>query len=190
MCQLYPVRHDQFIYPARSEIWQIQGSIYFFSDLKQSIMHPAHMAHEVSVSVLRDIAAGVPRDVAHHEKIYISRSDTAFRRVSNEEEVWSALRDVGFSMVRLAEMSLHEQIATVRGAKVIVAPHGMGLTHIAFHSGKPLVLELHNSTIGTDTYAFIAHALGFQYRWVIGEDVRNGARDFRISPSAILESIA
>jgi capsular polysaccharide biosynthesis protein len=87
-------------------------------------------------------------------------------------------------------MPLLEQISLVRGADIIVAPHGMGLTHIAFHNGKPLIIELHNTCIGSDSYAFMAHALGFKYHAIMGKDQREDPFHFEVAPVAVIDVLA
>ena len=189
LCELHGLRRERFIFPTGQELWQIEAGVYFFSDLKARIMHPAHMAHEQSIRVIRDIASGivVPRDGAR--KVYISRADAGLRRVANEDEVWSRLRPLGFVMVRLADLSLTEQIRAVRSAEIIVAPHGMGLTHIALHTGGLTLIELHNPQIGTDAYAFIARALRFSYRAVFGTAVEGGGDNFAVDPDEIIKAL-
>ena len=189
LCQIHGLHPEQFIFPTGPELWHIEAGVYFFSDLKAQIMHPAHMAHEQSIRVIRDIASGVvvPRDGAR--KIYISRADAALRRVANEDEICARLRPLGFVMVRLAVLSLAEQIRTVRSARIIIAPHGMGLTHIAFHTGGLLLIELHNPQIGTDAYAFIACALRFTYRAVFGTAMEGGGDNFVVDPDDIIKTL-
>ncbi len=185
MCKIYGLKPEQFVFPAQEEVWHVPSSVFFFSDLKRAPMHPAHTAHPYSVALIRDITRGVLTSTGKFDQIYISRADASLRRIVNEAELWPGLSSLGFSMVRLAEMSVPEQIAIVRGASVIVAPHGMGLTHIAFHPGRPRVVELFNGSVGTSSYATIAQALGFSYHAIFGEDVGNGFHDFSVSVDAV-----
>jgi hypothetical protein len=65
----------------------------------------------------------------------------------------------------------------------------MGLTHIAFHERKPWIIELHNPTIGTDAYAFVAHALGFKYQAIFGADLGGDTRHFNIRPRDVIDAL-
>ena len=190
VCALYGLKREQFIFPTGPQVWHIEAPVYFFSDLKTEIMQPAHMAHDASIAVIRAIAAGIAIPRGHARKVYISRGDTGLRKLANEDALWAVLQAFGFVMVRLADMQVAEQIEVVRGAEVIVAPHGMGLTHIAFHPGGLTLIELHNASIGTDIYAFMAHALGFRYRAVFGTDIGNDAHDFVVDPGAVANELA
>jgi hypothetical protein len=87
-------------------------------------------------------------------------------------------------------MPLLDQIELVRGAEVILAPHGMGLTHLVFHDGRPLIVELHNAGLGTDAYAFMAHALGFRYRAVLGRDLGAPEHHFVIPEDEAMNVLA
>jgi hypothetical protein len=189
LCEIFGIERRQLVFPGSPQVWHISGPVFFFSDQKDSVMHPANMVHEASLGILDQICRRVITHTANKRKVYISRSDARFRRIANEQELVTSLEDQGFAKLSLAEMSVHDQIAAVRGADLIVAPHGMGLTHIAFHPGAPRIVELHNGAIGTDAYRFVAAAKGFPYRAVFGDHVGNLQNDFRVSIEAVLESI-
>ncbi|MDX2211902.1 MAG: glycosyltransferase 61 family protein [Oculatellaceae cyanobacterium bins.114] len=76
------------------------------------------------------------------QRIYISRANARYRRVLNEGAVIEELRSHGFKVVNLESQSLVEQIRLFATAKAIVAPHGSGLTNIAFCQPQTQVLEL------------------------------------------------
>jgi hypothetical protein len=97
---------------------------------------------------------------------------------------------MGFAMICLSDLSVVDQIELVRGADVIVAPHGMGLTHIAFHDGRPLIIELHHPVVGTDAYAFIACALGFRYHAIIGTSVDAKRHHFEVQVSDVINALS
>ena len=94
------------------------------------------------------------------------------------------------ALIKQPSIPFLEQLNIVRGADVIVAPHGMGLTYIAFHERQPLLIELHNPTIGTDAYAFVAHALGFKYHAIFGTDLGGDTRHFNILPRDVTDVLS
>ncbi len=190
LCATFGLAPDQFVFPTGPEIWRSTNRVYFFSDARVEIMHPAHMAHERSVEIIRQLTASIKTAKRDFTRIYISRADTPLRQVANEIELWNQLKKLGFVMIWLAQLPLQQQIELVRGAEVVVAPHGMGLTHIAFHDGKPLIVELHHPEIGTDAYAFMANALGFRYRPVIGKSLEDKRHHFEISLIDLLATLA
>jgi hypothetical protein len=76
----------------------------------------------------------------------------------------------------------------MRTAKTVVAPHGMGLAHLAFHTGRAKVIELHNPNEGTDTYAFLTKGKGFEYTAVLGTAMA-GTSNFRIAPREVHKAV-
>ncbi len=175
ICEIHDLNPEQFFFPSEVATWHCKG-VWFFSDLAIDIGHPAHVGHERSLRVIQQISMSQRIEAGTVERLYITRNDTSLRRVSNERVLWTMLRAFGFSMVRLADNDIERQISLFRGSKIIVGPHGMGLTHLVFHQGCPVIIELHNPRIGTDAYAIMSLALGFPYWAVHGaeDDATNG----------------
>ncbi|WP_198372390.1 glycosyltransferase family 61 protein [Roseomonas rosulenta] len=74
--------------------------------------------------------------------LYISRGGAGARPLANETEVEATLAAEGFEVVTFAGMPLARQIALVRGAACIVAPHGAALGHLLTARPGTRVLEL------------------------------------------------
>lgn len=94
-------------------------------------------------------------------KILISRSKALGRRVINENEVMEALSPLGFSRYILEDMSYGDQVRLFAQAKVIIAPHGAGLTNLLF-ADNPIIIELFSSYVGRE-FANLSRGLGFKY---------------------------
>jgi hypothetical protein len=187
LCEIYSLNTDQFVFPQEPQVWHTEGPVYFFSDLKEATMHPANMANRRSIAIIREVASKIWTPKGHIKRVYISRGDTPLRRIANEAELFDRLKTFGFVEVRLGSLPYLQQVELIRGAEVIIAPHGMGLTHIVFHDGRPLIVELHNPTIGTDSYAFPAHALGFRYRAILGTNLDDATNNFQIAPEDVIK---
>jgi tetratricopeptide (TPR) repeat protein len=106
----------------------------------------------------------------HPERIYISRNKCSYRRVINEEQVIDFLSGFGFVPVLLESMTLNEQIALFAGAKVIIAPHGSGLTNIIFCSPGTKVIELTSPNYIRHYYWAIGQQLNLEHYYVTGEN--------------------
>jgi hypothetical protein len=78
MCAINGLNPAQLIFPTQPELWRLTGPVYFLSDLKSN-MHPAHMAHEKSVNLIRKLTASLPTARRDLKRLYISRSDTPLR---------------------------------------------------------------------------------------------------------------
>jgi hypothetical protein len=190
MCEIFSLREDQFVFPEYPQIWHLEQPLYCFSDTTETIMHPAHMANPRSIAIVRDICSRIRTPPGDVKRLYISRGDTPLRRIANELELSHELSAQGFVEVQFGSMPLLEQIRLIRGADVIVGPHGMGLTHIAFSEKRPLVIELHNPTIGSDAYAFMSAALGFPYRPVLGQALAGYGHHFTVRPEDVTRELA
>ena len=94
-------------------------------------------------------------------KIFISRRQASMRRVINENDVLEALSNFGFVDYVLEEMSFIDQVRLFSQAKIIVAPHGAGLTNIIF-AQQLTIVELFGSSL-PPCFANLSRGLGFQY---------------------------
>ena len=104
------------------------------------------------------------------DRVYVSRNDANRRRVANEGAVEAALADRGFSRVVLSELSVPEQAALFAGAEVVVAPHGAGLTNLAY-ADDPVVVELFRDGDIRGQYYQLAKILDLEYHYLVGEAV-------------------
>ncbi|MEG4455093.1 tetratricopeptide repeat protein [Microcoleus sp. N9_A1] len=109
------------------------------------------------------------RKNSYPERIYISRSKCSYRRVINEEKVIDFLSGFGFVPVLLESMTFQEQISLFARAKVIVAPHGSGLTNIIFCSPGTKVIELTSPNYIRHYYWAIGQQLNLEHYYVTGE---------------------
>lgn len=103
------------------------------------------------------------------ERIYISREKAKYRRVLNEGEVQEILGQHGFVTVSPESMSLEEQIAMFASAKMIIAPHGSGLTNIIFCQPGTRVIELISPHYLRYYYWGISQQLGLEHYYLPGE---------------------
>lgn len=87
-----------------------------------------------------DTQAALP--VQGGARLYISRRDTANRPLGNEAALEALLAAMGFAAVTMSGLPLVDQVAIVRAARVIVAPHGAGLSLLLFARPGTSVFEL------------------------------------------------
>jgi glycosyl transferase family 61/glycosyl transferase family 92 len=93
-----------------------------------------------TIQLFQDIAARSGRS-NRRGRVYVSRRLTTARRVLNEAEVITTLRDFGFEPLCLEQMSLEEQIKVFRESEVIIGPHGAGLANIVFSNPGTTLIE-------------------------------------------------
>ncbi len=94
--------------------------------------------------------------------IYLSRNDSKVRRVVNEKDVLDVLRPLGFEVVATAGMPMAEQVALFNSAKVLLSPHGAGLSNAIFMPDG-LVVEIVSRSRLWPTFRTLAARSGLQY---------------------------
>ncbi|MGD1712519.1 tetratricopeptide repeat protein [Dapis sp. BLCC M172] len=109
-------------------------------------------------------------DYPYPERIYISRNKAKYRRVINEEKVVDLLSQYGFITIELETLSVLEQVTLFANAKVIVSPHGSGLTNIMFCQPGTTVIELVSPNYIRHYYWVISQQLGLKYYYLMGEE--------------------
>ena len=103
------------------------------------------------------------------EKIYISRSNAYYRRIINEKEVIDYLQSKGFKIMHLEKFSIDEQIKIFASAEVVVAPHGAGLTNLAFCNPGTKVIEIFAPYYMVFMFWMISNHCGLDYYYLLGE---------------------
>jgi capsular polysaccharide biosynthesis protein len=126
------------------------------------------------------------------EKIYISRRNAPQRRLINEAELEKGLQAIGFESLQLEQLPIAEQAGLFNSVKCVVAPHGAGLTNLAFAPVGALVVELCASTDTLPCYKNLAIAAGLRYVAVIGnpadKSVSEG-KDFGVEVSTVVRAV-
>ncbi|MGL5082656.1 MAG: tetratricopeptide repeat protein [Microcoleaceae cyanobacterium] len=103
------------------------------------------------------------------ERIYISRADAKHRKVLNEKDVMQVLQLYNFISFQLEDLSFAQQVALFSQAKVIIAPHGSGLTNLVFCQPNVKVIELISPHYHRHYYWVISQCLGLEHYTLTGE---------------------
>ncbi|MTV50382.1 DUF563 domain-containing protein [Heliobacillus mobilis] len=104
-----------------------------------------------------------------HRLLYISRERAQWRRLINEPEIIQFLQRLRFDVVYLEGMSVADQARLFSQAKVIVAPHGAGLSNLVFSSPGVTVLELFGPTYVNTMFWALSNIMDHKYHHLIGE---------------------
>jgi capsular polysaccharide biosynthesis protein len=105
---------------------------------------------------------------ARRKRLYLTRAKASGRKILNEEEILPSLSRRGFLCVTLEEMSLSEQIALLSEAEAVVAPHGAGLTNLAWCAPNTKVLEIFSPLYVNLCYWAIASLTQADYNYLLG----------------------
>jgi len=118
-------------------------------------------------SRLRGEAMSRQTTVPRLERVYISRKGAQnHRNIRNESEVVRTLERHGFTEVCAEHYSVAEQIRLFAGARVIVGPHGAGLTNMIW-AERAKIIEIHNHVI-RDYFYVLAKNLNHEYTALMG----------------------
>jgi capsular polysaccharide biosynthesis protein len=110
-------------------------------------------------------------DAPRTRRVFISRATARRRRLTNENEIISALQPYGFEVCDPGQMDLEQQIALAASTQVLVTPFGAGSNlHVFCATGVPVIELQHPHTSGTmDLVASSTDTLGQPYRRLIGQ---------------------
>jgi len=152
----------------------------------ESRYHPHFTADKLIVPSICDGAAGTSKwkceylrrmflneklslKTDYSERIYISREKASYRRIVNEKDVIGCLEKFGFRTVKLETMSVAEQAACLAAAKVVVAPHGGGLTNLVFCSPGTKVIEIFSPIYVPNCFWIISNLCDLKHYYLIAQ---------------------
>ena len=119
-------------------------------------------------------------------KVYISRRLAKARKMLNEVELEMQLMDRGFEIVFLEKLSIASQIQLFKNAKVIVSPHGAGLTNLVFCEKGTVVIEIFTSRHLESSMYNNAAIKGLIYNYIVFDSV-NKRGDYIVNVPEIID---
>lgn len=85
---------------------------------------------------------------ANMDNIFISRRNARWRKIINENEFYSHLKDNNFNIIEFENLKIEDQISMIQSAKKIISPHGSGLTNLIFANPNINIIEIIEKNIG------------------------------------------
>ncbi|MDC3178402.1 glycosyltransferase family 61 protein, partial [Pelagibacteraceae bacterium] len=76
------------------------------------------------------------------KKIYVTREDSNYRKILNEGDVVTILRERGYKVINPQLYEIDEQIEIFSNAEKIIAPHGSNLANIIFCKPGTEIIEI------------------------------------------------
>lgn len=120
------------------------------------------------------------------KKYYISRNDANQRRINNESDLINLLKEQDFEILELTKYSFIEQVKIFSQAKVIIAPHGAGMTNMIFTPSDCNIIELAPNDQVNHCFWLLSNVLNLDYYFITGQIVSSN-RDFIINQSNIID---
>jgi tetratricopeptide (TPR) repeat protein len=128
-------------------------------------------------------------NLEQNKLIYISRKKSGGRRLINEEEIINILDKKGFTFVDLETMSIQEQALLLSQAKVVISPHGSGLTNLVFCREGTKVIEIFSPYYVYPCYWLISNLVGLEYSYLLGENPEGFFLHHLFYPSSRVDDI-
>jgi hypothetical protein len=152
-------------------IHRIEDVPQYFEELyyPTSLHGRIHCFHPRMRSVLSSIAGHAGTRPPPTKLLYVSRADAARRPLANEAELEAALRGLGFETVCPGEHSVAEQRRLFSTARLVVGPHGAGLTNLVFMQPRTTLVELHHPGYLNDCYYRLAQVMNVRYLTFLGD---------------------
>ena len=148
-----------------------------------TIPAPSGVAHPWAVDWLRrTILPGVTsKEAATPLKcLVVTRRDAKNRRLINEEEMLQMLAPLQPVVAKLEELTFLEQVSLFSRAELIIAPHGAGLTNLAFARRESHVVEMFPASCPNPCYQKLAEVVGIRYTALVCEDSPDTAREMNM----------
>jgi len=116
---------------------------------------------------LHDLA---PKAVKNKKRrLFVGRGDAAFRRWSNEDDVFNFLRPRGFERISCEELSVAEQRQVFSEAEVVVGAHGAALANIIYCRPEATFVEIFPSGYVDASIWPAASYLRLKHYYILGE---------------------
>lgn len=120
-------------------------------------------------------AAGVQVSKQRPQRIFLRRGAQAVRHVVNVAELEPTLKKFDFVSVDFANLSVAEQILTIRNATHVVAEHGAGLANVMFCTNRPAVMELFNPCCVQPAFWTVSGIAGCSFGFMVGRHIATNA---------------
>ncbi len=121
-------------------------------------------------------------------KVFISREKSRGRRITNEAELWPMLARRGFEKVFMEDLGFAQQVALMQQTRVLLAPHGAGLTNMLFCPEAGHVVELADPGFPNPNFYNLATGIGLHY-WLLHAEAGAAAhpldRDLTVDVAAV-----
>ncbi|MGE5500996.1 MAG: glycosyltransferase family 61 protein [Ignavibacteriales bacterium] len=135
--------------------------------------------------LLRPVREALAAPRRPHRRIYISRQQSNGRRLINEDEIWVLLEKAGFERVFMERLSFDEQVALMAETKVLLAPHGAGLSNMIFCPGDADIVEIAVPDFPNPNFYALACAMDHRYWRITAESHGTGLayeKGLRVDP--------
>ena len=115
----------------------LDDDFYYFIDSE----FPQFLNINDSIKILKKFL-NPKTNVELSKKIYVTREDSNYRKIINEGDVVTLLRQKGYRVINPQLYEIEEQIEIFSNAEKIIAPHGSNLANIIFCKPGTEIFEI------------------------------------------------
>ena len=131
----------------------LDDDFYYFEESQI----PQFMNLNDSIKILKNFFITKPNP-QNSKKIYVTRADSSYRKIINEDDIVTLLREMGYKFINPQLYTIKEQIEIFSDAEKIIAPHGSNLANIIFCKPGTEIIEIkptfrENEKIFEDRYS-------------------------------------
>lgn len=162
--------------PGDQVIWLEDNQAHYFPRALHisNFNHGEGYLHPLTLTLLRSsLLKYLPRnEVASGDRVFVSRIKSGRRRLINEFELYSGLKERGFLIVHSETLSLIEQVNVFRSARNIAGVHGAGLANAIWCEPIDRIFEISYAPLGPGIATHDPHfkrlmqTLGGQHRFI------------------------
>lgn len=158
--------------------------------LPTGLVHPV-LVNQLSGLIVNSVHSNNPNlsPSGLPKRVFISRSDSSYRRILNEAEILNLLLPHGFTRIELSQLDFSTQVSIFDNVEIVIGPHGAGLTNLIF-AKHAFVLEIFASGHGVrpDFYQ-LANIRKCKYYAILEPSV-NSSNDIVVSSAAVQAFLA
>jgi Glycosyltransferase 61 len=117
-----------------------------------------------TLATYRRLREAVERPWSRDRKIYVARTDaTSSRQMRNEAAVIEEVRKRGYEVIPPGTLGFQQQVQLFRNARIVVGPHGAGMTNIVFCEPGTIIYELVPSHYTNSCFVNLGMICGLRY---------------------------
>tara|TARA_B100000963_G_scaffold18463_1_gene14101 strand:- start:1118 stop:2140 length:1023 start_codon:yes stop_codon:yes gene_type:complete len=149
----------------------LDDDFYHFTDSE----FPQFLKMNDSIKILKKFL-NPKTNVEISKKIYVTREDSNYRKILNEGDVVTLLRNKGYKVINPQLYEINEQIEIFSNAEKIVSPYGSNLANIIFCNPGTEILEItpsfkDNEKIFEDRYLNLSQINDLKHNKIISDTV-------------------
>lgn len=130
-----------------------------------------HIKMGIGTQWLRRHLAHCMDDAPPGDLLFVSREDARVRRLLNEDELFAALKPLGFESVLPGAMPVREQIRRFSRAKIIIGAHGAALGNMVFAQPGIRLIELTTTfKAHIPDFHVLARICNLQFSSIVSDD--------------------